>query len=49
VLAIAGIGFFFIFHWWALLAAPQMLVAALLAGMEHAETGNRAWQRAART
>lgn len=31
LLLIAGVGFFFIVHWWALLAAPQMLVAGILA------------------
>jgi len=31
LLLIAGVGFFFIVHWWALLASPQMLLAAFLA------------------
>lgn len=31
LLLLAGIGFFFIVHWWAFLAAPQMLAAGALA------------------
>lgn len=49
LLAVAGIGFFFIVHWWALLASPQMLVAALLAGMEYVEMSKRVSQRGDRT
>jgi MFS-type transporter involved in bile tolerance (Atg22 family) len=31
LLAVAGIAFFFIAGWWALLASPFLLIAALLA------------------
>lgn len=31
LLLIAGVGFFFVVHWWALLASPQLLVAGALA------------------
>ena len=31
VLAVAGVGFAFAMHWWALLATPQLLAAAMLA------------------
>jgi hypothetical protein len=30
LLLIAGIGFFFVAHWWALLASPQLLIGGVL-------------------
>jgi hypothetical protein len=45
LLAVAGIGFVLVVHWWGQLAAPQMLVVALLAGMESHESGGRSLQR----
>lgn len=38
LLAVAGIGFFFIVHWWALLAGPQWIVAAMLTAVEAVDT-----------
>ncbi len=37
LLAIAGIAFFFVVHWWALLASPQFLIAAVLAYMARSD------------
>lgn len=37
LLLIAGIGFFFVVHWWGLLASPQWLVAAALALVARSE------------
>lgn len=37
LLAIAGIGFAFVVHWWALLATPQFLTAAGLAFQDYRE------------
>lgn len=31
LMAIAGVGFIFIVHWWALIASPLLLLAAVLA------------------
>jgi hypothetical protein len=38
LLAIAGIGFAFVVHWWAVLASPQFLVAAALAFEVYSES-----------
>lgn len=37
LLLLAGIGFFFVVHWWALLASPQLLVAGVLPFLEGTE------------
>lgn len=38
LLVIAAVGFFFVAHWWALLASPQFIVAAVLAVMDRQES-----------
>lgn len=43
---IAGVGFFFVVHWWALLASPQILVAALTAFLDSSEATHTGLQRA---
>lgn len=43
---IAGVGFFFVVHWWALLASPQMLVAAITAFADRSEVAHTQLQRA---
>ena len=43
---VAGVGFVFVVHWWALLASPQMLVAALLAFMDRSEAAHMQLERA---
>lgn len=42
ILLIAGVGFAFAVHWWALLATPQLLAAAALAFSEHASKAQKA-------
>ena len=37
LLLVAGLAFFFVAHWWALLAAPQLLIAGLLGVAERSE------------
>lgn len=50
LLLVAGIGFFFIVHWWGLLAAPQMLVAGVLALADRGTSGaTREMQRRPRS
>lgn len=38
LLVIAAVGFFFVARWWALLASPQFIVAAVLAVMDRSES-----------
>jgi hypothetical protein len=45
LLLIAGIAFFFVAHWWALLAAPQLLIAGLLGVAEQSEPVHAGLQR----
>jgi hypothetical protein len=47
LLLIAGIAFFFVAHWWALLAAPQILIAGLLGVAERSEPVHTGLQRTA--
>jgi len=47
LLLIAGLAFFFVAHWWALLAAPQLLIAGLLGVAERSEPVHAGIQRTA--
>lgn len=47
LLLIAGIAFFFVAHWWALLASPQLLIAGLLGVAERSEPVHTGLQRTA--
>jgi len=47
LLLIAGLAFFFVAHWWALLAAPQLLIAGLLGVAESSEPVHAGIQRTA--
>ncbi len=39
LLIVAGIAFFLVVHWWALLASPQLIVAGVLAILDRQTTG----------
>ncbi len=45
LLLIAGVAFIFVAHWWALLAAPQLLIAGLLGVAERSEPVHVGLQR----
>ncbi|HEY7833383.1 MAG TPA: hypothetical protein VIG30_07425 [Ktedonobacterales bacterium] len=48
LLLIAGVGFAFAVHWWALLATPQLLAAAALAFSEQTSGTRQGTQQGAR-
>ncbi|GAC1448035.1 MAG: hypothetical protein PVSMB4_04550 [Ktedonobacterales bacterium] len=45
LLLIAGIAFFFVVHWWGLLASPQLLAAGALAIADRDTTPRQALER----
>jgi hypothetical protein len=47
LMIIAGLAFFYVAHWWGLLASPQLLIAGLLGVAERSEPVHTGLQRTA--